>query len=103
MQACRRGYTVVFTKTSRLLADLAGGHADRSFEQRLARWSRPQIIVFDDFAMRDFTLAQADDLYELVTARAGQVLDLHGQPSGLGLVHAVPQPRRQPSRSSIAS
>jgi DNA replication protein DnaC len=67
--ACRRGYTVVFTKTSRLLADLAGGHADRTFEQRLARWSRPQIIVFDDFAMRDFTLAQADDLYELVTAR----------------------------------
>jgi len=67
--ACRRGYTVVFTKTSRLLADLAGGHADRTFEQRLVRWSRPQIIVFDDFAMRDFTLAQADDLYELVTAR----------------------------------
>ena len=31
-QACRRGYSVVFTKTSRLLADLAGGHADRSFE-----------------------------------------------------------------------
>jgi DNA replication protein DnaC len=70
--ACRRGYTVVFTKTSRLLADLAGGHADRTFEARLARWSRPQIIVFDDFAMRDFTLAQADDLYELVTARVAK-------------------------------
>jgi DNA replication protein DnaC len=71
-QACRRGYSVVFTKTSRLLADLAGGHADRSFESRLARWARPQVVVFDDFAMRDFTLAQADDLYELVTERAGR-------------------------------
>ena len=67
--ACRRGYTVVFTKTSRLLADLAGGHADRSFEHRLLRWSRPQVLIFDDWAMRDFTLAQADDLYELITTR----------------------------------
>lgn len=67
--ACRRGHSVAFTKTSRLLADLAGGHADRSWETRLARWSRPTILVFDDFAMRDFTLAQADDLYELVSDR----------------------------------
>jgi DNA replication protein DnaC len=70
--ACRRGYSVLFTKTSRLLADLAGGHADRSFESRLARWARPSVVVFDDFAMRDFTLAQADDLYEVVTERAGK-------------------------------
>jgi DNA replication protein DnaC len=70
--ACRRGYHVVFTKTSRLLADLAGGHADRSFESRLARWARPGVVIFDDFAMRDFTLAQADDLYEVITERAGK-------------------------------
>ena len=70
--AARRGYSVLFTKTSRLLADLAGGHADRSFESRLARWARPAVVVFDDFAMRDFTLAQADDLYEVVTERAGK-------------------------------
>jgi DNA replication protein DnaC len=39
-QACRRGHTALFTKTSRLLADLAGGHADRTWESRLRRWSR---------------------------------------------------------------
>ena len=70
--ACRRGHTVAFTKTSRLLADLAGGHADRSFETRLSRWARPVVVIFDDFAMRDFTLSQADDLYELVCAQAGK-------------------------------
>jgi DNA replication protein DnaC len=70
--ACRRGHAAVFTKTSRLLADLAGGHADRSFEARLRHWARPGVLIFDDFAMRDFTLAQADDLYELVTERAGK-------------------------------
>jgi DNA replication protein DnaC len=70
--ACRRGHSCMFTKTSRLLADLAGGHADRSWQTRLARWARPTILIFDDFAMRDFTLAQADDLYELITERTGK-------------------------------
>jgi len=36
--ACRHGYNVTFTKASRLLADLAGGHADRTWETRLRRW-----------------------------------------------------------------
>lgn len=67
--ACRRGYTTTFTKTSRLLADLAGGHADRTWGARLKRWARPDVLILDDFAMRDFTAAQADDLYELITER----------------------------------
>jgi DNA replication protein DnaC len=70
--ACRRGHSVVFTKTSRLLADLAGGHADRSWETRLRRWARPALIVLDDFAMRAFTPTQADDLYELISERGGR-------------------------------
>jgi DNA replication protein DnaC len=67
--ACRRGYTCAFTKTSRLLADLAGGHADHTWATRLRRWARPDVLICDDFAMRAFTIAQADDLYELVTER----------------------------------
>lgn len=71
-QACRRGHTAAFTKTSRLLADLAGGHADLTWALRLRRWAKTDILVLDDFAMRDFTGPQADDLYELVTERAGR-------------------------------
>jgi len=71
-QACRRGYTVAFAKCSRLLADLAGGHADRTWEARLRKWARPAVLVVDDFAMRAFTAPQADDLYELVTERAAK-------------------------------
>ena len=52
--ACRRGYSVVFTKTSRLLADLAGGHADRSFEHRLTRWARPSVLILDLSRPRDY-------------------------------------------------
>lgn len=67
--ACRRGYNALFAKTSRVLADLAGGHADRTWGTRLRKLARPDVLVLDDFAMRDFTGAQADDLYELITER----------------------------------
>jgi len=70
--ACRRGHHVIFTKTSRLLAELGGGHADRTWAQRLRRLAKPAVLILDDFAMRDFSVAQADDLYELVTERAGK-------------------------------
>jgi len=73
--ACRRGHTVIFATAARVLADLAGGHADGSFEGRLRRWARPQILVMDDFGIRPFTATQADDLYELVTERrAGSLI-----------------------------
>jgi DNA replication protein DnaC len=72
--ACRRGHTAAFIKTSRLLADLAGGHADHSWATRLRRWARPAVLICDDFAMRELTMAQADDLYELITERAGRAM-----------------------------
>jgi DNA replication protein DnaC len=71
-QACRRGYDVAFMTCSRLLAELAGGHADRSFPTRLKRLAKPALLVIDDFAMRDFSATQADDLYELLCDRVGR-------------------------------
>jgi DNA replication protein DnaC len=70
-QACRRGHDVTFTTCSRLLAHLAGGHADRSFETRVRKLAKTAVLICDDFAMREFTAAQADDLYELLTERVG--------------------------------
>ena len=41
------------------------------------------MLIFDDWAMRDFTLAQADDLYELITARMtkSSIFTANGQAS----------------------
>jgi DNA replication protein DnaC len=68
-EACARGYTVLFAKTSRMLSDLAAGHLDGSWEQRLRRYLKPHLLVLDDFAMRDFTPQQSEDLYELIGER----------------------------------
>lgn len=67
--AVRRSADVRFTKTSRALADLAGGHADRTWPKRLAELVRPDLLILDDFAMRQLSAQQADDLYELVSER----------------------------------
>ena len=74
--AIRSGADARFIKTSRALAHLAGGHADRTWDKRLGELTRPAVLVLDDFAMRELTAAQADDLYELITERAGKSLIL---------------------------
>ena len=67
--AVRHGAEVRFYKTSRALAHLGGGHADRSWAQRLAELTRPHLLILDDFALREYTAQQADDLYELISER----------------------------------
>jgi DNA replication protein DnaC len=90
--ACRRGYSVAFTKTSRLLADLAGGHADHTWGTRLKRWSRPDVLILDDFAMREFTAVQADDLYELITERRNRSLILTANRAAVDWYPLFPNP-----------
>jgi hypothetical protein len=60
----------------RALAHLAGGHADHTWHKRLAELARPAVLILDDFAMRELTVAQADDLYEPISERAGRSLVL---------------------------
>src|SRR5689334_24058743 len=74
--AIRAGAEVRFAKTSRALAELAGGHADGTWTRRLRELTRPAVLVLDDFAMRELTPTQADDLYELINERAGRSLIL---------------------------
>jgi DNA replication protein DnaC len=72
--AVRQGANVRFTKTSPVLAELADGHADRIWDKRMRELIRPDVLILDDFAMRQLTAAQADDLYELVSERQGRSL-----------------------------
>lgn len=69
VEACRQQRRVLFTKTNALLADLAGGRADGSWSARLRRYLGPELLILDDFAMREHTVVQTEDLYELVSRR----------------------------------
>jgi DNA replication protein DnaC len=67
--ACRLGHSTLYLKTNRLLADLGGGHADGTWDQRLRRYLTLDLLVLDDFGMRAFTEQQTEDLWELVGER----------------------------------
>ena len=68
-QACRLGYNVLFCKASRLLSELGGGRADGTWDKRLRRYLKPNLLIVDDFALKEFTKTQAEDLYELIDQR----------------------------------
>lgn len=69
LEACRQQRAVLFTKTTALLTDLAGGRLDGSYAGRLRRYLSPNLLILDDFALRAYSEVQAEDLYEVVSRR----------------------------------
>jgi DNA replication protein DnaC len=63
-EACRRGYEVLFIDTAKMLLHLAGGRADGTHAQRLARYTRPALLVLDDFGLKPLRAPGPEDLYE---------------------------------------
>jgi len=90
--AIRHGADVRFTKTSRLLADLAGGHVDGTWGKRLREWAKPDVLILDDFAMRELTGRQADDLYELASERAGRSMIMTSNRAAIDWYTLFPNP-----------
>ena len=90
--AIRHGAEVRFAKTSRVLAELASGHADRTWTNAYATFTRPHLLILDDFGMRELTAAQADDLYELITERTGHSLMLTSNRSPIDWYPLFPNP-----------
>lgn len=67
--ACRRGFEVLFYKTSHLLRQLQQGRADGTWGARLAACLKPDLLILDDWGLKAFGQPAADDLYELITER----------------------------------
>jgi len=52
-----------------MLAHLAGGRADGTHEQRLARYTRPDLLVLDDFGLKALRPPGPEDLYDVINER----------------------------------
>jgi hypothetical protein len=50
-EACRRGFDVVFISAARMLGHLHGGRADGTYERRLLTYTRPDVLILDDFGL----------------------------------------------------
>ncbi|MBX3601225.1 MAG: IS21-like element helper ATPase IstB [Rubrivivax sp.] len=70
-QAARQGFTVLYTRTTRLLQELRVAHGDGSFSRRLAQLARIDVLVLDDFAGAPMEPGERNDLLELLDDRVG--------------------------------
>jgi DNA replication protein DnaC len=68
-EACRRGYDVLFVKSVKMLRSLHAARADHSWEKRITKFLRPDLLIIDDFGLTALTPTQAEDFYEIVTER----------------------------------
>jgi DNA replication protein DnaC len=92
--AIRQGAQVKFAKTRQVLATLAGGHADHTWDRRLRELAKPAVLILDDFGMRELAASQADDLYELISERtaAGNSMILTSNRSPVDWYPLFPNP-----------
>ncbi len=70
-QAACRGFTVLYTRTTRLLQELRVAHGDGSFGRRLAQLARIDVLFLDDFAGAPIEAGERTDLLELLDDRVG--------------------------------
>ncbi len=68
-EACRKGYHVLFVKFVKMIRSLHAARADHSWEKRIKRLLRPDLLIMDDFGLTALSPTQAEDFYEIVTER----------------------------------
>jgi DNA replication protein DnaC len=60
-QAARQGFSVLYTRATRLLQELQVAHGDGSFGRRLAQLGRLDVLVLDDLAIAPISAPERQD------------------------------------------
>jgi len=68
-KACRDGHSAYYTRAAALFRDLAMARADGSFRNLLARLSRIDVLVVDDWAMAPLSEPERRDFWEICEDR----------------------------------
>ena len=68
-KACRDGYSALYTRAQSLFRDLAMARADGSLRSLLARLSRVDVLVIDDWAMSAMSEPERRDFWEICEDR----------------------------------
>ncbi len=73
LRACALGRSVLYTTSSQLLTDLTASLADKSLQQRLRHYSRPELLVIDEFGFDRIERIESPQaahlLYKVIVAR----------------------------------
>lgn len=68
-EACSRGMSVMFVKTSRLFNDLQAARANGTLERKLQQIAKVKLLVLDDMIMAPMTETNCSDLLDIINDR----------------------------------
>lgn len=83
-QACRIGYTTLFTTAAKLFRKLATAKIEGAFEETVRTILKPQLLIIDDLGLTTFTQEQTEAFYEIVAERhhTGSIVITSNRPPG---------------------
>lgn len=67
--AIRAGYNVLFTTSSKMLAQLNAARAINGYERQLAKLTSADLLIIDDFGLKPLKPNQDEDLHEIISER----------------------------------
>ena len=69
--ACQAGFSVRYSRTSRLLEELAIAHGDGSYSKRLRQLAKTDLLILDDWGLEPLAAGPCHDLLEIMEDRHG--------------------------------
>jgi DNA replication protein DnaC len=91
--ACRRTGSVLMLRADQMFKRLKASRLDQTYEQEMRRLIRLELLIVDDFALRDLDSIETHDFYDLVVERhlkSSTVLTSNRDPSEWLAVMADP-------------
>lgn len=70
--ACRRGFKTYYYRVPKLLEDLRISRVDGSYIRLMAKFSRTELLILDDWGLSALTEAEAKDILEVIEECQGK-------------------------------
>lgn len=67
--AIREGYNVLFTTTSKMLAQLNAARATNGFDRQFAKIASVDLLIIDDFGLKPLKSTQDEDFHDVISER----------------------------------
>jgi len=68
-RACMRGHSVVYVTAQQLLQQLRSARADATYDRKLLRYTKCDLVIIDDLGLRGLRDDEPLDLYEVIRGR----------------------------------
>lgn len=71
-EACCKGYTAAFIRTTKMLEYIYSGKADNSVDKKMKQFLKPDLLILDDWGLQPFPNHLLDILNEIICERYEQ-------------------------------